>query len=115
MTLELNKLYNMDCMEGMQQFPDNYFELAIVDPPYGIKINMNMGRRKGRRREHEEKRWDNAIPPQEYFNELTRVSKNQIIWGELLSTTAHKKLDILGQAGSRRCFVRRWRACMDIV
>lgn len=81
MTLELNKLYNMDCMEGMQQFPDNYFELAIVDPPYGIKINMNMGRRKGRRREHEEKRWDNAIPPQEYFNELTRVSKNQIIWG----------------------------------
>lgn len=86
--LELNKLYNMDCMDLMKQFPDKYFELAIVDPPYGIKINMNMGRRKGRRKEHEQKAWDNSIPPQEYFDELMRVSKNQIIWGgELLSVT----------------------------
>ncbi len=38
--------YNMDCMEGMKLFPDNYFELAIVDPPYGININMNMGLKK---------------------------------------------------------------------
>lgn len=42
--LELNRLYNMDCMDGMKQFPDKYFDLAIVDPPYGIEINNNMGR-----------------------------------------------------------------------
>lgn len=47
--LELNELYNMDCMEGMKQFPDKYFELAIVDPPYGINApNMNMGSNKNR-------------------------------------------------------------------
>jgi site-specific DNA-methyltransferase (adenine-specific) len=80
-SLELNKLYNMDCMEGMAQFPDKYFELAIVDPPYGIKINMNMGRKKGERKKHVEKDWDNGIPPQEYFDELFRVSVNQIVWG----------------------------------
>jgi len=79
--LELNWLYCMDCMDGMKQFPDKYFELAIVDPPYGIKINMNMGRRGGQRKQHEDKDWDNKIPPQEYFNELFRASKNQIIWG----------------------------------
>lgn len=79
--LELNRLYLIDCMGGMAQFPDKFFELAIVDPPYGIKINMNMGRRKGKRKEHEEKNWDDSAPPQEYFDELFRVSKNQIIWG----------------------------------
>ncbi len=48
--LELNRLYNMDCMEGMKQFPDKYFELAIVDPPYGINApNMNMGSHKSRK------------------------------------------------------------------
>ena len=79
--LELNKLYNMDCMDGMKEFPDKYFELAIVDPPYGIKINMNRGRKKGCRREHNEKKWDDGIPPKEYFDEMFRISKNQIIWG----------------------------------
>jgi site-specific DNA-methyltransferase (adenine-specific) len=39
MTIELNKLYNMDCMEGMKEIPDKYFDLAIVDPPYGIGID----------------------------------------------------------------------------
>ena len=73
--------YNMDCMEGMKQFPDKYFELAIVDPPYGIKINMNMGRRKGKRKKHQDKQWDNSVPNDDYFKELFRVSKNQIIWG----------------------------------
>ena len=42
--LELNKLYNMDCMEGMKQFPDKHFELAIVDPPYGINVDENMAK-----------------------------------------------------------------------
>lgn len=76
--MELNKLYNMDCMEGMKKFPDNYFELAIVDPPYGIKINKSgrLGHYGGK-----DKTWDNNIPNDGYFKELKRVSKNQIIWG----------------------------------
>jgi site-specific DNA-methyltransferase (adenine-specific) len=72
--------YNMDCMEGMKQFPDKYFDLAIVDPPYGINVNqMNMGGRNTIK--PTDKKWDNEIPNQEYFKELFRVSQNQIIWG----------------------------------
>ena len=74
--------YNMDCMEGMKQFPDKFFDLAIVDPHYGININSNMGRRKGDKKSNYPKAyWDNEIPNDEYFNELFRVSKKQIIWG----------------------------------
>ena len=79
--LELNQLYNMDCMDGMKEFPDNYFELAIVDPPYGININMNMGRKKNEITKHKNKKWDKNIPDKEYFNELFRISTAQIIWG----------------------------------
>ena len=83
--LELNKIYNMDCMEGMKQFPDKYFELAIVDPPYGIGIDGQKEsickNPKHNRKLHEKKDWDNSIPSKEYFKELERVSKNQIIWG----------------------------------
>ena len=80
--LELNKLYNMDCMIGMKDIPDKYFELAIVDPPYGININNNMGRRKGDKpSEYKKVTWDNEPPTAEYFTELLRVSQNQIIWG----------------------------------
>ena len=74
-------VYLMDCMEGLKQIPDKYFELAIVDPPYGIDINPNMGIKKGQKKRHEKINWDNEIPPQEYFDELFRISKNQIIWG----------------------------------
>ena len=82
MTLELNQLYNMDCLEAMKQFPDKYFELAIVDPPYGIGINHNMGRRKGdKHSDYKKVNWDNEIPTAKYFKELYRVSQNQIIWG----------------------------------
>ncbi|MEN6634429.1 MAG: DNA methyltransferase [Clostridiaceae bacterium] len=73
--------YNMDCLEAMREFPDKFFSLSVVDPPYGIDINMNMGRRKGEARKHDEKAWDNSIPNDEYFKELFRVSENQIIWG----------------------------------
>lgn len=74
--------YNMDCMEGMKHFPDKYFDLAIVDPPYGIEINHNMGRRKGDKKSNYKKvTWDSSIPDHTYFQELFRVSKNQIIWG----------------------------------
>ena len=73
---------NCDCMEGMKQFPDKFFDLAIVDPPYGISINHNMGRRKGdKHSEYKKVLWDNQPPDESYFNELFRVSKNQIIWG----------------------------------
>ena len=72
----ISEVYNMDCIEGMKQYPDKYFDLAIVDPPYGIGISNNPVRQ-----QHQKKDWDNAIPTKEYFVELFRVSKNQIIWG----------------------------------
>lgn len=72
---------NEDNMALMARYPDKHFDLAIVDPPYGIKINMNMGRRAGKRKSHKDKVWDNSIPEDLYFDELFRVSKNQIIWG----------------------------------
>lgn len=68
-------------MEGMKEFPDKYFELAIVDPPYGINVNMNMGLKKGQQKKREQKDWDKSIPSDGYFEELFRVSKDQIIWG----------------------------------
>ena len=74
--MELKGFYNMDCMEGMKQIPDKYFDLAIVDPPYGIGISKNPVRQA-----HQKKQWDNNVPPSEYFKELVRVSKEQIIWG----------------------------------
>ncbi len=77
----ISEAYNMDCMELMAQYPENYFDLAVVDPPYGIKINMNMGRRKGKPQRHKVKKWDNQIPEDKYFEEVFRVSKNQIVWG----------------------------------
>ena len=76
-----SEVYLMDCVAGLRHYPDNYFDLAVVDPPYGIEINMNMGRKKGQKKRHNEKDWDNSIPEDIYFNELFRVSKNQIIWG----------------------------------
>ena len=80
-TLELNQLYNMDCMEGMKQFPDKYFELAIVDPPYGIARFGNRVELSNRIcKEAKINKWD-IKPTPEYFNELFRVSKSQIIWG----------------------------------
>jgi site-specific DNA-methyltransferase (adenine-specific) len=73
----------MDCIEGMKQYPDKWFDLAVVDSPYGININVNMGRRKGDRKSdyHKFAGEDKEAPDIEYFEELLRVSKNQIIWG----------------------------------
>jgi len=70
----------MDCMELMAKYPDKHFDLAIVDPPYGIGVNsMNMGSRKTVR--PDARNWDDEIPPPEYFVKLFRVSKRQIVWG----------------------------------
>lgn len=86
---------NEDNMLLMARYPDKYFDLAIVDPPYGIGIDGQKESIKNGvqiRKKHTFKNWDNAIPPKEYFDELFRVSKNQIIWGgnyftEFLSPT----------------------------
>ena len=76
------QITNEDNMLLMARYPDNYFDLAIVDPPYGIGINESIGRRKGEKHSGYKKvKWDNEIPTKDYFNELFRVSKNQIIWG----------------------------------
>ena len=126
--------YNMDCMEGMKEFPDNYFDLAIVDPPYGDgggSFKSSDGTRFGERfdryktvggggRHHtfgarkkyatytnrrnmgSEIRkkivaWDVA-PEQEYFDELFRISRNQIIWGgELFSIATFKGVSDMAQ------------------
>ena len=82
------KITNECNMELMSRYEDNHFDLAIVDPPYGIDLaNMNMGAGTGKKhtkienRKWKSKDWDKETPTQEYFNELKRVSKNQIIWG----------------------------------
>ena len=77
--MSINVVHNMDCMTGMSIYPDKHFDLAVVDPPYGIDRNgMNMGNSVFNK---DDKLWDKSIPDILYFNELFRVSKNQIIWG----------------------------------
>lgn len=76
------EMLNCDCMDYMATLPDKVFDLACVDPEYGISINNNMGRRKGNKpSEYKKTYWDKNPPKQEYFDELFRVSKNQIIFG----------------------------------
>ena len=83
-------VFNEDCMIVMARYPDKYFDLAIVDPPYGInqdKTQENLSNKKGftknagTYKQYHKTQWDNAVPNLEYFTELKRVSKNQIIWG----------------------------------
>jgi site-specific DNA-methyltransferase (adenine-specific) len=84
-------LKHINCMEYLKTLEDNAFDLAIVDPPYGIGISGQKEVKKTRvqrnrssaqnRKYHKQKNWDNDIPTKEYFEELQRVSKNQIIWG----------------------------------
>ena len=85
---ELNKLYNINCMEGMAQFPDKYFDLAIVDPPYGIGMDDWKKRTKPSRpnslnykRKYSGGGWDDKKPTKKYINELIRISNNQIVFG----------------------------------
>jgi site-specific DNA-methyltransferase (adenine-specific) len=78
--------HNADCMEFMKQVPDKFYSLALVDPPYGLGTKTTDG---GSKKNSQTKfmndirrsNWDNSIPKKEYFYELKRVSKNQIIWG----------------------------------
>ena len=98
----ISEVHLMDCMDFMRQFPDGYFQLGIIDPPYGI--GEDGGNTKGRAlrkdgsfipkvdkrngaaiavkpKEYKAGGWDNAAPDEEYFKELRRVTKNQIVWG----------------------------------
>jgi len=88
MATKMNMIHNMDCLEFMKQVPDDYFDLVLTDPPYGIDLaNMNMGigntpkASKKENRKWESKDWDKSAPSNEVFDEIFRISKNQIIWG----------------------------------
>lgn len=70
------EITNENNLDLMKRYSDKYFDLAIVDPPYGIGISKNPVRQM-----HKKKDWDNEIPSKQYFDELFRVNKNQIIWG----------------------------------
>ena len=87
-----NKFENRDCMEGMKEYPDGYFNLAVVDPPYGVNIETSGTYFK----KFKNKGWDIAIPKKNYFDELKRVCKNQIIWGGNY---------FLEHLGSTKCFL----------
>lgn len=83
------KLINSDCLQAMKEMQDKAFDLAIVDPPYGLGLSMinrvDGNRRNGRHSKtvvrHDDKSWNDSVPSPEYFLELHRVSRNQIIWG----------------------------------
>jgi site-specific DNA-methyltransferase (adenine-specific) len=87
--MSISEVYNMDCMEGMAKYPDKYFDLAIVDPPYGINADLKNNGVNGKNHLKNSKAkinnyktgWDSNIPDDNYFNELYRVSNKQIIWG----------------------------------
>lgn len=78
----ISEVYLMDCVAGMKEYPDKFFDLAICDPPYGIQMSKQIGKKKGERGcKWGNKSWDDLPPDEHYFTELFRVSKNQIIWG----------------------------------
>ena len=81
--MSVSKIYNIDCVEYLRSIPDRFFDLAIVDPPYGLPKNSSYGSGKLKSRVFNKSRitnWDVA-PGKDYFKELFRVSKNQIIFG----------------------------------
>ena len=84
-----SEVYLMDCIQGMKHYPDKWFDLAIVDPPYGIGMDNQHKRTKPNRPnsytnykpiKYNISKWDNEVPTIEYFTELYRVSKQQVIW-----------------------------------
>ena len=87
MKADKTRSFNMDCIDFMQTLPDKFYDLAIVDPPYGINgtVEIGLGDKKSgrinRKSKWSDKDWDTERPTKEYFNELNRISKNQIIFG----------------------------------
>ena len=90
-------IYNQDCMEAMKEMTDNQFDLAIVDPPYGIGAAQGVGLHSRKKYEAKNKNWDNATPNEYYFKELFRVSQNQIICGAFI---LHQIFYLLGKKQS---------------
>ncbi len=94
--MPISESHNIDCMEFMKGIPDKFFELAIVDPPYGIGASKDLrggtrhGKALAKSKSYGKKMWDNSSPENEYFLQLQRVSVNQIIWGanHFISKTA---------------------------
>lgn len=103
--IEKNKILLADCMDIMAQMPDKFVDLALVDPPYGKGdvSNINTWNKKiypNKQNKHKPAKWNVSRPTKKYFNELIRISKNQIIWGGKLFcrlTPNVKWVDILGQ------------------
>ena len=78
------EITNEDCMDLLKRTPDNYYSLALVDPPYGIGedgLKNHLRSKASKAKLYTPKKWDSSVPNKEYFEELIRVSKNQIIWG----------------------------------
>lgn len=84
MQLQMGKIHNVDCLEFMHQVPDGYFDLVLTDPPYGINAYANGTMGGGvlaKQSTYKKTNWDSKIPTIEVFQELCRISKNQIIFG----------------------------------
>tara|TARA_R100001440_G_scaffold30665_1_gene49122 strand:- start:29 stop:667 length:639 start_codon:yes stop_codon:yes gene_type:complete len=102
------KITNEDNMELMARYEDNYFDLAIVDPPYGINADIQQNKQSesnrisngGKWKKYHKTQWDNSVPTKQYFNELIRVSKNQIIWGGNYFLDLHLKGCVIWYKGS---------------
>ena len=101
----MKEFYNKDCMEDMKEYPDNYFDLAIVDPVYGdvtrggYMTNIDSTQKLAKVRHYHNSIWNQQKTGAEYFAELQRVSKNQIIWGGKLlrrQFSTEPMLDCLG-------------------
>jgi site-specific DNA-methyltransferase (adenine-specific) len=74
-------VYLMDCMDFLQQVPEKYFDLAVVDPPYGLGTAVVNSKGRFKRYCNEHQNWDTEVPNNAYFSSLFDVSENQIIWG----------------------------------
>ncbi len=103
---DLNHLYNLDCMEAMQQIPDGYIQLAIVDPPYGIGENGKRNATRGRLAKAQAYTpyfgYDKDAPPPEYFAELRRVSHNQIYSAQTILSAGYRLIVRAGLYGTRK-------------
>jgi site-specific DNA-methyltransferase (adenine-specific) len=102
----VSEVKNMDCVEGMRAFPDGFFDLAICDPPYGInfgqfnRTNKDGAGNRVKANKYKNGSWDEATPDIQYFNELRRVSKHQIIWG------GNYYFDVLGNSKGLICWYK---------
>ena len=121
----MNIVYNTDCMQGMKEYPDKYFDLAIVDPVYGgvtlggymlkniegRQIGNGLGKQKG----YHSALWQQEKTNKEYFDELFRVSQNQVIWGGIILSKKYTEILNAGSCGIRntrkecRLRIANWR------